>query len=141
MLRKEPEADSSAPQGPQSDKQRPEEHRDSVRNLPPQRAYGRTSPELLRRVWRELCGEEPSSDNKDVLSGVFQPPEKRVHDEEMGARRIAESLGIVTLPSGEEVYAPLIQKGRNRVMRLKGYGDAINAEVARVFIESVMETL
>lgn len=31
------------------------------------------------------------------------------------------------------------RKRRNRVMRLKGYEDAINAEVAKVFIESCME--
>lgn len=35
---------------------------------------------------------------------------------------------------------PLIQKAENRVGRLKGYGNAINAEQAKSFIEAFMET-
>ena len=36
---------------------------------------------------------------------------------------------------------PLIQKAENRVGRLKGYGNAINAEQAKAFIEAYMETI
>jgi len=37
-----------------------------------------------------------------------------------------------------ETQHPLTNKAANRVMRLKGYGNAINAEAAQAFIESVM---
>jgi site-specific DNA-cytosine methylase len=54
----------------------------------------------------------------------------------------ARNLGLV-LYEGEPVYFPLIESGKtkNKNLRLRGYGDAINAEVATVFIKSVMETL
>jgi hypothetical protein len=35
--------------------------------------------------------------------------------------------------------SPLQEKAENRVIRLRGYGNAINAEAARVFIESYKE--
>jgi len=37
------------------------------------------------------------------------------------------------------IYAPLIQKGKARVMRLKGYGNAIVAPQATEFIKAYME--
>lgn len=40
----------------------------------------------------------------------------------------------------EETF-PLIRNARGRTMRLRGYGDAINAEAAAEFISAVMETL
>jgi hypothetical protein len=54
----------------------------------------------------------------------------------------ARNLGLV-LYEGEPVYFPLIESGKtkNKNLRLRGYGDAINAEVATVFIRSVMEIL
>jgi DNA (cytosine-5)-methyltransferase 1 len=36
--------------------------------------------------------------------------------------------------------SPLQEKAENRVIRLRGYGNAINAEAARIFIESYKET-
>ena len=49
------------------------------------------------------------------------------------------SMGRVRLASGVEVYTPLIEKGKARVGRLKGYGNAICAPQAQAFIEAFME--
>ena len=59
----------------------------------------------------------------------------------------AGDLGLVRLgghPGGprEEaiIYAPLIQNARARVMRLRGYGNALVAPVAEEFIKAYMES-
>jgi DNA (cytosine-5)-methyltransferase 1 len=58
----------------------------------------------------------------------------------------ADHLGLTCIESagGDEegiawVFAPLIQKGKARVGRLKGYGNAIVSYQAQVFIEAFME--
>jgi hypothetical protein len=38
-------------------------------------------------------------------------------------------------------YAPLIQKGKARVMRLRGYGNAIVPQLAAAFIEAYLEAV
>jgi hypothetical protein len=38
------------------------------------------------------------------------------------------------------IYAPLIAKGKQRVGRLRGYGNAIVAPAAKEFIVAYMET-
>lgn len=53
---------------------------------------------------------------------------------------LACDLGRVRLPSGQDVFFPLLEKGKNRVLRLRGYGDAINSEVAQQFIRAFMES-
>jgi len=59
---------------------------------------------------------------------------------------LAGELGLVRLISYPDrpheeriIYAPLIQKGKARVMRLKGYGNAIVAPQATEFIKAYME--
>lgn len=56
---------------------------------------------------------------------------------------IAADLGLVRDPgSGEELIThPLIEKGKARAMRLRGYGDAIVAPQAIAFVRSVMGVL
>ncbi|HUW75271.1 MAG TPA: hypothetical protein VMV70_01205, partial [Gallionella sp.] len=58
---------------------------------------------------------------------------------------LSDSLGLVRLlsypnrPHEERlIYSPLIQKGKARVGRLRGYGNAIVPEVAQAFIESYL---
>jgi hypothetical protein len=48
-------------------------------------------------------------------------------------------LGRVRLASGKEVFFPLTTKGKNRVGRLRGYGNALCAPVAEGFIRAYME--
>lgn len=56
------------------------------------------------------------------------------------ADELAADLGCVWNPSsGKYTISPLIEKGKGRVMRLRGYGNAIVAEVAIAFIESYLE--
>jgi len=50
---------------------------------------------------------------------------------------IADCLGYMRI-DGRYSLNPLIQKGENRVMRLKGYGNAIVAPQAQAFIEAYM---
>jgi len=52
---------------------------------------------------------------------------------------LADSLGRMRLASGKEVFFPLITKGKNRVGRLRGYGNALCAPVAEGFIRAYME--
>ena len=52
---------------------------------------------------------------------------------------LADSLGRMRLASGKEVFFPLITKGKNRVGRLRGYGNALCAPVAEAFIRAYME--
>ena len=61
---------------------------------------------------------------------------------------IAGDLGLVRLESYPDhphkeriIYAPLIQKGKARVGRLRGYGNAIVCPVATEFIRAYMEVL
>jgi hypothetical protein len=56
---------------------------------------------------------------------------------------LAGDLGLVRLASHPDrphaervIYAPLIQKGKARRMRLKGYGNAIVGPQAVAFIEA-----
>jgi len=60
----------------------------------------------------------------------------------------AGDLGLVRLSSYPDrtheerlVYAPLIQKGKARVGRLRGYGNAIVAQQAAAFITAYMESI
>jgi len=56
------------------------------------------------------------------------------------ADELAADLGCVRdQSSGKYTISPLIEKGKGRVMRLRGYGNAIVAEVAIAFIESYLE--
>lgn len=50
----------------------------------------------------------------------------------------SHSRFLMRLPDGTErtVVWPLIQNGKNRRLRIGGYGDAVNAELATAFIES-----
>jgi hypothetical protein len=50
----------------------------------------------------------------------------------------ADDLGLVW-SEGRYVISPLIEKGKGRVARLRGYGNAISPWVAKAFIEAVME--
>lgn len=59
---------------------------------------------------------------------------------------LAGELGLVRLVSYPDrpheeriIYSPLIQKGKARVMRLRGYGNAIVAPQAVAFVEAYME--
>lgn len=52
----------------------------------------------------------------------------------------AADLGRVFLED-KAVFFPLLQKGKNRVGRLRGYGNALVAEQAKAFIQSYMDTL
>lgn len=54
---------------------------------------------------------------------------------------VAADLGSLRLPGGEEVIFPLIQKGKRRTQRLRGYGDGIVAPVAAEFIRCAMESI
>ena len=55
---------------------------------------------------------------------------------------VSDSLGLVRdADTGEAFFHPLLEKGktRQRVMRLKGYGNAIHPEVAAEFIRAYLE--
>ena len=60
---------------------------------------------------------------------------------------VAGDLGLVRVQSypndpqqeSRLIYAPLISKGQKRVMRLRGYGNAIVAPVAEAFIRAYMD--
>ena len=54
------------------------------------------------------------------------------------AARLPGELGLVRV-GDRAIFAPLIQKGKNRVMRLKGYGNAIVPQVAAEFIRAYMD--
>lgn len=55
------------------------------------------------------------------------------------ADELAVDLGRVCLPDGKEAFFPLIQKGKRRTQRLRGYGDGIVAEVAAEFVRSYID--
>lgn len=50
---------------------------------------------------------------------------------------LAADLGLMRY-EGEAVFWPTVEKSPNRNMRIRGYGDAINAVLASTFIESVL---
>ena len=74
--------------------------------------------------------------------GKWRPVEARISQSspEPLDDGLAAELGLVCLASGETIYSPLIKKGKNRVGRLRGYGDAIVAPVAQAFIEAYLES-
>lgn len=82
-----------------------------------------------------LCRDE----RKGVLRPTLRPFESEPEPFAL-ADGVAESLGF-GWQAGEASTFPLSVKEVDRAMRLKGYGNAINAEVARLFIESAMEAL
>lgn len=51
---------------------------------------------------------------------------------------LAADLGRVRLPGGRDVFFPLQQGSKARVLRLRGYGDAINTEVAAAFVRAYL---
>ena len=51
----------------------------------------------------------------------------------------AGELGLYRLSSGREVYHPLIQKGKARAGRLRGFGNAIVLPQATEFIRAFLE--
>ena len=75
--------------------------------------------------------------------GKWRPVEPTI---ERMADGLSDSLGYVRLqshpgrPNEERIaFFPLIQKGKNRVMRLKGYGNAIVPQQAAEFILAFIE--
>lgn len=72
--------------------------------------------------------------------GFYRPIEPMLEPLADGARR---DLGFMRFEGQEEkgVIAPLIEKGKNRIMRLRGYGNAICAPLAAEFIKTCMEVL
>jgi len=66
---------------------------------------------------------------RPTQSGVFEIPPGLA--DSLGYRRIEDRWSL----------DPLVQKTENRVGRLRGYGNAINAETAKVFIEACMDVL
>jgi len=56
------------------------------------------------------------------------------------ADEFSGSLGRCRI-DGVEVYAPLIEKGEARTMRLRGYGNAIVPPLAAEFIRAYLDTL
>jgi DNA (cytosine-5)-methyltransferase 1 len=61
---------------------------------------------------------------------------------------LSDSLGLVRLQSYPDrpheerlIYAPLIQKGKNRVARLRGYGNAIVPQVAAEVIGAYLDSV
>ena len=69
--------------------------------------------------------------------GKWRPVESR---SEPMADGLAARMGYVRAGDGWSLL-PLIEKGFSRVGRLKGYGNAINAEAATTFIEAAMKCI
>ena len=67
--------------------------------------------------------------------GKWRPTESIAVEMDDG---LAARLGYMRI-GGRYSLNPLVQKGENRVMRLKGYGNAIVAPQAQAFIETYME--
>lgn len=77
----------------------------------------------------------PCRDGKlRAIQGAAQPGTEPLADEFSG------SLGRCRI-DGVEVYAPLIEKGEARTMRLRGYGNAIVPPLAAEFIRAYLDTL
>lgn len=90
------------------------------------------------------CDHQPSGDSQDSdcsrAEGSVKPEFLKMAD------GLAEGLGLVRLqnypnrPHEERlIISPLIQKGKARVGRLRGYGNAIVGPVAEEFIKAYME--
>ena len=79
------------------------------------------------------------SDWLPCRDGKVRPVESAI---ERMADGISDSLGLVRIESYPDrpheerlIYSPLIQKGKSRVMRLRGYGNAIVPQVAAEIIK------
>jgi hypothetical protein len=83
--------------------------------------------------------------------GKFRPVPRAIESELAAlADGSADDLGLVRLARqafGEEsseetlIFAPLTARGKSRVGRLRGYGNALCAPVAQAFIESYLEVI
>lgn len=90
-----------------------------------------TSDEI-QAAWRSVVDQD-----MDALTGLC-----------VNASRIITiaDLGFVCVPSLRDpaiektVIWPLIEKGKARMMRLRGYGNSLNGDLATEFIKVVMET-
>jgi len=91
-------------------------------------------PRPLNGFWRDADWIGCRDGKWRPVPGTAQPGAIGVADE------CAADLGYFLLP-GERGYAfsPLVQKGKERVGRLRLYGDGIVVEVATAFIASVMD--
>ena len=102
---------------------------------------GRQEPSGLRSPRCESMRASPTNGywgNPDWLfcrDGRWRPVESFVGEMADG---LADRLGYMRI---EDRYSlnPLIQKGENRTLRLKGYGNALCAETAFGFIKAYME--
>ncbi len=75
------------------------------------------------------------------FDGKLRPVPRATESELVAlANGYSADLGCVRL-NGETVYAPLIEKGEARTMRLRGYGNSIVASQAAAFIEAALETM
>lgn len=73
--------------------------------------------------------------------GKYRAVERATERElESLAPGFAADMGFMCDESGNGFISPLIEKGKNRVGRLRGYGNALCAKAAQVFIESYLET-
>lgn len=120
-----------------------------------------TSPRLGEHGGSGLCVEEADRPSRPSDTGSFwrdaewlwcrdqkyRPVERCT---ESLADGLADDLGLVRLVrrasgevTGEEVvvFSPLVARSKNRVGRLRGYGNAIVAPQAQAFIEVAMEVL
>ena len=113
---------------------------------------------LRNRERAERTEERPDSDRQPCAPGIlngfwadaewlwcrdgkYRPiPRATKSDIEQVADVTAADLGLVRLESRKEVFFPLIQKAKNRIGRLRGYGNALVAVQAQAFIEAYMET-
>lgn len=79
---------------------------------------------------------------RDPKHGIVYRPVERISESyaQQVAPETAADLGFVLL-EGQVIVAPLIEKGKNRVGRLRGYGNRLDAATAQAFVESVMECL
>jgi DNA (cytosine-5)-methyltransferase 1 len=135
------EADSPSPQGRESDEQCTGEYQNSVRDLSSQNTSETADNGFMFRVWQSICGKEPPTNSQDMFCRVCEKVRSHIGRETV-VEAINDSLGLVRdQSSGRYTISPLIEKGKGkgRVARLRGYGNAIVAEVAIAFIESYLE--
>jgi DNA (cytosine-5)-methyltransferase 1 len=69
--------------------------------------------------------------------GKARPTESRFQPM---ADELSDSLGY-RRDGDRYILSPLIQKTKNRVMRLRGYGNAINVSIAQAFIEASVDAI
>jgi len=97
------------------------------------------APSFANGFWSDaewlLCQPEPGHP-KGRYRAVERATESKLEQIPDG---LASELGLVRHEGGAQIFSPLIQKTRNRVGRLRGYGDAIVAPVAEAFIRAYME--